>query len=99
MTRMTSAPFSTKRAASECRMTSDADKVNLAWGKPRPEIAHRNHWLTHPLTRAHLQLRATGDHRKNAFHRWREHFIPDRLERVISIGGGFERVLVQQGYA
>jgi 2-polyprenyl-3-methyl-5-hydroxy-6-metoxy-1,4-benzoquinol methylase len=80
----------------------DAAKVNAVWGQARASIAQRNHWLNHPLTRAHIQLRATGDHRKDPLTWWREKFIKQPLENVISIGcgfGEFDRALIRLGCA
>lgn len=69
------------------------------WAKARAAGEERFHWLTHPVTRAHINERISGDHRRTAIDHWQAHFLPSPAPAALSIGCGFgslERELVSR---
>lgn len=81
---------------------SDPEKVSKHWGKLRVGVYSRNHWLNHPLTRAHLCRRISGDPNRGSLHHWIRNYIPRPLESALSVGcgfGAFERTLIKNNVA
>ncbi|MGH6824162.1 class I SAM-dependent methyltransferase [Methyloceanibacter sp.] len=76
----------------------DTEKVSKHWGKRRTGVHSRNHWLNHPLTRAHLCTRISGDPKKGSLDHWIHDYIPKPIESALSVGcgfGAFERSLIK----
>ena len=82
--------------------TSAAAKASAFWGHERHPDEFRYHWLNHPVTRAHLNWRISGDPNVGSVAYWQQKFFPERLGNVLSIGcgfGAFERRLIQMNWA
>jgi hypothetical protein len=67
----------------------DAEKVNKIWGAPRTAIDQSNHWINHPVSRAHLNQRITGDPGVDFLTYWSRGFFTPPLESALSVGCGF----------
>jgi 2-polyprenyl-3-methyl-5-hydroxy-6-metoxy-1,4-benzoquinol methylase len=83
-------------------MTSAAAKASAFWGQERDPDELRYHWLNHPVTRAHLNRRISGDPNVGSIAYWQRKFFPEQLGNVLSIGCGFgalERSLIQMNWA
>lgn len=81
---------------------NDTDRAADFWSKARQLGESRFHWITHPVTRAHINHRVSGDHSVDVIAYWQEHFMPAVFESVLSLGcgfGEFERMLATRGIA
>lgn len=72
------------------------------WANARQLGEDRFHWISHPITRAHINLRVSGDHLVDALGHWQRTYLPEPVDRVLSVGCGFghlERSIAQRGMA
>jgi SAM-dependent methyltransferase len=70
------------------------------WAHARQLGEERFHWISHPVTKAHINLRISGDHTVDSVGHWHRNFLPATVDRALSIGCGFghlERDLVTRG--
>ena len=83
-------------------MTSAAAEASAFWGQQRHPDELRYHWVNHPVTRAHLNWRISGDPNVGSVAYWQQKFFTEQLGNVLSIGCGFgalERCLIQMNWA
>jgi SAM-dependent methyltransferase len=84
-------------------MTSiDNELTSDYWAKARELGEDRFHWISHPITRAHINLRVSGNHEVDSLGHWQTRFLPNQVGRVLSVGcgfGHFERSLASRGIA
>ena len=77
---------------------SDVERSRAYWGRVVPEAERDYHWITHPVTSAHLRKRISRRADVGAPGYWKEKFMPRRIGNALSLGcgfGGFERALME----
>lgn len=90
--------FSRKTAA---RGPSTVNKVSDFWGDERMD-ERKHHWLEHPVTRAWINMRVSGDASTGVAAHWKNTFFESPAQLALSLGcgfGAFERTAISLGLA
>ena len=76
-------------------------KVSDFWGDEKSDLRKHN-WLEHPVARACINFRASGDVSIGVVERWRHQFFSSPVPLALSVGcgfGSFERAALSMGLA
>src|SRR5664279_6400699 len=78
-----------------------ADRVSEFWGDEKTEVRKHN-WLEHPVARAFINFRVSGDPEVGVAEHWRRTYLSSPAPLALSVGcgfGGFERDAFRMGLA
>src|SRR5664279_1216763 len=78
-----------------------ADRVSEFWGDEKSEVRKHN-WLEHPVARAFINFRVSGDPEVGVAEHWRRTYLSSPAPLALSVGcgfGGFERDAFRMGLA
>jgi SAM-dependent methyltransferase len=78
-----------------------AERVSDFWGDEKAEVRKHN-WLEHPVARAFINFRVSGDPEVGVAEHWRRTYLPTPVPLALSVGcgfGSFERDTLRMGLA
>jgi 2-polyprenyl-3-methyl-5-hydroxy-6-metoxy-1,4-benzoquinol methylase len=78
-----------------------AEQVSDFWGDEKSEVRKHN-WLEHPVARAFINVRVSGDPAVGVAEHWRRTYLSTPAPLALSVGcgfGGFERDAFRMGLA
>jgi 2-polyprenyl-3-methyl-5-hydroxy-6-metoxy-1,4-benzoquinol methylase len=78
-----------------------AERVSDFWGDEKAEVRKHN-WLEHPIARAFINYRVSGDPNIGVAEHWRRTYLSTPAPLALSVGcgfGGFERDAYRMGLA